>query len=132
MPESRHLSEWVSRPVDEVYEFAAEPTNLPKWAAGLGSSIDEVDGHWIAESPMGQVVVDFAPRNQFGVLDHSVTLPTGETVYNPLRVLGDGDQSEVVFTLRRRTGVSDEDYAADGAAITADLRALKQLLENNV
>jgi hypothetical protein len=40
---------------------------------------------------MGRVTVTFAPRNDFGVLDHDVTLPSGETVYNPLRVISDGE-----------------------------------------
>jgi uncharacterized membrane protein len=38
--ESRHLSEWIDRPADEVYEYASDPANLPQWAPGLGSSVD--------------------------------------------------------------------------------------------
>ena len=37
-------------------------------------------------------------RTAFGVLDHEVTLPSGVTVLNPLRVVPDGDGCEVVFT----------------------------------
>jgi len=33
---------------------------------------------------MGRVTFTLTPRNTFGVLDHDVTLPSGETVYNPL------------------------------------------------
>jgi hypothetical protein len=36
---------------------------------------------------------------------------------------------EVVFTLRRRPEMSDDDYAADGAAVAADLATLKRILE---
>ncbi|MFI7588678.1 SRPBCC family protein [Spongisporangium articulatum] len=126
---SRHLSELIDRPAAEVYAFAAEPANLPRWAAGLSGSIEFVDGRWRADSPMGAVTVEFAPRNDFGVLDHWVTLPTGETNYNPLRVLAAGDGSEVVFTLRRRAGVGDDDFEADAAAIRADLATLKKVLE---
>jgi hypothetical protein len=78
---------------------------------------------------MGRVVVDFTPRNDFGVLDHDVTLPSGETVHNPMRVLADGPGCEVVFTLRRRPGMSDEDLHRDAEAVTADLTALKRLME---
>ncbi|SEO80077.1 SRPBCC family protein [Actinacidiphila rubida] len=126
---SRHISTWIDRPAKEVYEYACRPENLPAWAAGLGSSVEEVDGTWIADSPMGRCVVVFAPRNDFGVLDHDVTLPSGETVHNPMRVLADPPGSEVVFTLRRRPDVSDEDFARDAAAVTADLATLKRLLE---
>ena len=39
-----------------------------------------------------------------------------------------GSGSEAVFTLRRRPGMSDEDFKADADAMTADLR-LRQVLE---
>src|SRR5690348_17682341 len=34
------------------------------------------------------LTVEFAPPNEFGVLDHVVRVPSGEAVYNPLRVEG--------------------------------------------
>lgn len=70
-----------------------------------------------------------APANAFGVLDHDVTLPSGEVFHNPMRVLRDGDGCEVVFTLRRQSGLSDEEFARDEAAVAADLATLKRLLE---
>jgi len=128
--ESRHVSEWIDCPTQVAYEYASDPTNVPEWAAGLGSAVEQVDGTWFIESPMGRVAVDFAPPNEFGVLDHSVTLPSGEVVHNPMRVIPDGDGCEVVFTLRRQDGVSDDDFERDAAAVAADLRTLKQLLES--
>jgi hypothetical protein len=53
--------------------------------------------------------VRFVERNRFGVIDHDVTLPTRETVHNPLTVLPNGTGSEVVFTVwspRWHTGYS--------------------------
>ncbi|MDX3853196.1 SRPBCC family protein [Streptomyces sp. AK02-01A] len=127
---SRHISTYIDRPSHEVYDYASNPANLPKWAQGLGNSIAKIDGQWIAESsPMGRVVVAFAQRNEFGVLDHDVTLPSGEIVHNPVRVIVDGTGCEVVFTLRRRPGMSDEDFQRDADAVCADLTTLKQLLE---
>jgi hypothetical protein len=78
---------------------------------------------------MGPVVVAFATRNEFGVLDHDVTLPSGETFYNPMRVTVDGTGCEVVFTVRRRPGMSDEDFERDADAVYADLIALKRVME---
>lgn len=127
--ESRHLSIHIDRPAGQVYAYASDPAHLPEWAAGLGTSIERTDGRWIADSPMGRVTVDFAPRNDLGVLDHHVTLPSGETVYNPVRVIDDGSGCEVVFTLRRRPGVSAEEFRRDEAAVSADLATLKRLAE---
>jgi len=127
--DSLHISTHIDRPAQEVYDYASDPSNLPEWASGLGSSVELVDGEWIVESPMGRVVVAFAARNEFGVLDHDVTLPSGETVYNPMRVTADGTGSEVVFTLRRQPGTSDEDFKRDADAVFADLIALKRVME---
>jgi uncharacterized protein YndB with AHSA1/START domain len=127
---SRHISVHVTRPAGEVYTFAADPRNLPRWAAGLaGTTVEEIDGQWVTDSPMGRVTFTFAPPNDFGVLDHDVRLPDGETVHNPLRVLPDGDGSEVVFTLRHRPGMSDDDVERDAAAVAQDLATLKALVE---
>lgn len=66
--------------MSEVYDFAADPLNLPRWAAGLAGSKVERDGHqWFTEWPMGRVTFTFTPRNGFRVLDHDVTLPSGQT-----------------------------------------------------
>lgn len=73
--ESRHISTHVERPADQVYEFASDPATLPQWAPGLCTSIEQVDGTWVAEAGTGRVVLAFAPRNPFGVLDHDVVLP---------------------------------------------------------
>ena len=127
--ESRHISEWVDRVPDEVYAYASDPANLPQWAPGLGSSVENVDGRWFVETSMGRVAVAFAPRNDYGVLDHDVTLPSGDVIYNPMRVMRAGSGSEVVFSLRRLPGMSDEEFAADAAAVASDLARLKGLLE---
>jgi hypothetical protein len=132
--ESRHVSVWIEADPEAVYEFAADPQSWPKWAAGLaeGGLRQTVDG-WVADSPMGQVTVEFAPQNEFGVLDHVVRLPSGEAVYNPLRVIPGGVGGvgcEVLFTVRRRDGMTDAEFDADAAAVAADLDALRRLLEN--
>lgn len=127
---SRHISVSIDLPADEVYEFASTPENLPTWAAGLSGSITNVNGEWIAESPMGRVKVKFAGKNTFGILDHDVTLPSGAKVSNPMRVFPNNDGSELIFTLYRRPGMSDQMFADDAEAVTRDLEKLKTLLES--
>ena len=126
---AKHISVSINRSAAQVYEFASNPENLPKWAAGLGGSIRKVNEDWIAESPMGRVKVKFAGKNKLGVLDHDVTLPSGVTVYNPMRVFPNNDGSELVFTLYRRAEVSDREFAEDAKSVEKDLTKLKTLLE---
>ncbi|MFI6350450.1 SRPBCC family protein [Streptomyces sp. NPDC050560] len=129
-PDSVHVSVRIARDRHDVYAYASDPAHLPAWAAGLGSTLTRTDeGRWITgDSPLGRAEVVFTPPNDFGVLDHDVTLPSGETVHNPVRVIADGAGSEVVFTLRRR-GMSDEEFRRDAAAVHADLTTLKGILE---
>lgn len=132
-PETKHVSVSIERPPAEVYAFAGDARQLPRWAAGLANSAAVRAGDaWVMESPMGKVKVEFAPANPFGVLDHDVTLPSGEVVHNPLRVVRNGDGSEVVFTLFHRPGMTDGEFAADVEAIRRDLMTLKTLLEGTV
>jgi len=127
---STHVAVQVGAPAAEVYAFAADPTNLPRWAAGLADAHVELrDGHWIAVGALGEVEVAFVSRNEFGVLDHDVTLPDGEVVTNPVRVLPNDDGCDVVFTVRQRPGMSAEDLAGDVARVRADLETLARLLE---
>jgi hypothetical protein len=128
--ESRQLSVPIHRPAEQVYRYVTDPANLPAWAAGLGGSIERVGPDWVADSPMGRVVVRFVPENEFGVADHDVTLPSGQTVRNPMRVLPDGtDDCELVFTVRRRPEQSADEYEADCAAVQRDLETLRDLLQ---
>ena len=114
--ESRHIGVWINGSAIDVYRYASNPENLRSWAAGLSADMS----------------VEFAQPNDFGVLDHVVTLPTGEQFYNPLRVLAGGEnQSEIVFTLRRSPGMSDGDFEKDAEAVAADLTALKRILEQH-
>jgi hypothetical protein len=129
MTESRHLTVSIARPAAEVYAWARDPAHLPQWASGLASGVRLDRGEWVADSPMGRVLVRFVPVNEYGVLDHDVVLPDGTTVTNPLRVLPDGAGCEVVFTLRRRPGMDDAALEADTAAVTADLATLRRVLE---
>jgi hypothetical protein len=127
--DSRHVSEWIDRPADEVYEYAVDPAHLPQWAPGLGSSVEQADGRWFVETPGGRAAVAFAPRNEFGVLDHRVTFASGDEFYNPMRVIRGDDGCEVDFTLRRLPGMTDEEFERDAGLVAADLARLKQVLE---
>ncbi|MNK96008.1 Polyketide cyclase / dehydrase and lipid transport [compost metagenome] len=126
----RHISVSIQSSPEAVYKFASDPQNMPKWADGLSKSTMVKSGdEWISESPMGKVKVKFTPQNNFGVIDHEVTLPSGEVVHNPLRVLKNGKGSEVVFTLYRRPEVSDQEFEADAKAVTKDLETLKNIFK---
>jgi len=109
--EMRRLAVAIDRPAAEAYDFLSAPENFPKWASGLAASLRKVGDDWVADTPEGRAVVRFSERNAYGVLDHAVTLPRGVTVYVPLRVVEKKGGCELVLTLFRQPGMSDERFA---------------------
>ena len=127
--ESRTLNITIACPPRKVYDFVSNPENLPRWAAGLGKSVRESDAGWIVETPQGPVQIRFAEKNDFGVLDHYVTTAQGIEIYVPMRVVPNGSGSEVIFTLFKMPGMSDQQFAEDAGMVERDLKALKSVLE---
>ena len=127
--ETRKLSVSIDRAATEAYEFLSLPENFPKWASGLGASLRQAGADWIAETADGPATVCFTERNSRGVLDHSVKLPRGDSVYVPLRVVANREGCELVLTLFRLPETSDEKFAADAAWVMRDLQAAKRVLE---
>jgi uncharacterized protein YndB with AHSA1/START domain len=124
------ISVAINRSPPDVYKFIADPENLPKWASGLSrATMHKIGGDWIADSPMGKVKVKFVERNELGVLDHDVTLPSGEVNHNPLRVVPNNKGSEVTFTLFRLSRMSAVEFERDSKLVSADLQKLKSILE---
>ena len=120
----------IERSATDVYVYVLDPERLSEWAAGLAHHpVERVDGQWIVESPLGRVVVEFAPANDFGIADHSVTLPDGTTVHNPMRVIPNADGCDVVFSVRRQRDMSDSEFAADVDAVRTDLDTLRSILQ---
>lgn len=127
---TKYISISINRSYDEVYQFTSNPENLPQWASGLAdATLKKEGGEWVTNSPMGQIKIKFAENNPYGVMDHDVTLPSGEVVYNPMRVVKNSSGSEVVFTLFRMPKMTDEAFHKDAELVQKDLQKLKSILE---
>ncbi len=126
---AKHISISINRLAKDVYHFASNPENLPKWAAGVSGSIRKIGDDWVAESPMGEVRIKFAEENSYGILDHDVTLPDGFKFYNPMRVFPNDNGCEVVFTLYRQPEATDTQFEDDARMIESDLKKLKEFME---
>jgi hypothetical protein len=127
---SRTLSVSIDRDWREVYDFASVPQNFARWAAGLGRRFEKAGEDWSAEDPQGRPLrIRFTPPNAFGVLDHDVVSAAGDS-RNPMRVVANGTGAEVLFTVLRTPGMTDEMFGADAAAVQRDLETLKRLLES--
>ncbi|HWX49924.1 MAG TPA: polyketide cyclase [Roseomonas sp.] len=128
MLEARTISIGIERDWREVYEAIWRPEDFPKWASGLSQSPLRREGEaWVAQGPEGPVRIRFTPHNAFGVMDHHVDLGAGVEVDVPMRVIPNQRGAEVMLTLFRQPGMSDEKFAEDAAWVTRDLAALRAL-----
>jgi uncharacterized protein YndB with AHSA1/START domain len=126
---SATLSISIERPWEEVYAYAADPANMPQWAAGLGHGFERDGDEWVFRDPAGNPArVRFTALNPYGVLDHDV-FPAGQApVHVAMRVMPNGDGAEVTFLLIETPGMSNADYQRDAAAVMKDLQTLKAVL----
>lgn len=128
MYSSRTVTIAIARPLQRVYEFLAEPRNLPRWASGPLANYRQVGAHeWEADGP---VRVRFTPVNRFGIVDFSITPSTMFSQMTPARVYTNGEGAELAITLFQLDGISDEQFASDCAWLEADLQVLKTYLES--
>jgi hypothetical protein len=125
----RTITVSIDRNWREVYDFASIPQNFQRWAAGLGRRFEGSGEEWTAEDPYGRPIrIRFSRPNEFGVLDHIVSVEGRET-RNALRVVPNGTGAEIMFTLLKAPDMSEEVFVVDAAAVERDLHALKSLLE---
>ena len=74
--------------------------------------------------------IRFAPKNDYGVLDHYLTDSHGHEIIAPMRVLANGAGSELIFTIFRLPGMSDLQLADDIGLVQQDFKRLKELMEH--
>ena len=108
MMKAKTISISIKSHPKKVYGFISNLENLPRWASSTFPSVKEVNGEWVIDTPNGQNKVRLAERNNFGILDHNVKLTSGVEVYVPMRVVKNGDGSEVMLTVFQTPEMTEE------------------------
>lgn len=127
---STTLAVSIDCPCDRAYHFIADPTNLPGWAGAFIQAVRRVGDGWVIDTADGSLGFRFVAQNELGVLDHFVTLPSGEEILNPMRVVPNATGCDVLFTLFQREGMSMQVFLEDEATVRGDLESLKRALES--
>ena len=125
---ARTLAVSISCPPGQVYDFISDPRNLPRWS--FFGSVTKSGDQWVVDTSDGPVGFRFVEANELGVLDHYVKLGSGVEIYVPMRVILNGEGSEVLFTLFQVPDMSDEAFAEDAKQVERDLARLKVVLED--
>lgn len=127
--ETRIVSHPVAAPASAVYAYARHMENLPHWAAGLAANVRRDGDAWFTDTPGGPIRIVMAPPNEFGVLDHDVTMPDGATTHNAMRVTPVGDASLLSFVVLRPPEATNAEFDRDCGLVAQDLKTLGTLVE---
>jgi hypothetical protein len=128
LPKARTLTVSIGAEPAQVYDFVSDPRNLPRWS--FFQSATRSGDWWVMGTPEGPVELRFVAANELGVLDHYVKLGSGMEIQVPMRVIPNGEGSEVIFTLFQAPDMSDEEFAQDAQQVKHDLATLKGVLED--
>ena len=129
MMKSKTLSISVKSDPKAVYDFISNLENLPRWAPSTFPSIKHVNGEWLVITPQGQNKIKLTEKNNFGILDHYVKLTSEIEVYIPMRVVKNGDESEIMLTVFQTPEMTDEVFLEDIKMVEKDLNNLKTIIE---
>jgi hypothetical protein len=124
----RNISVSINNAAKDVYQFASDPENFPRWVQFVKSIARQGDS-WIAETDLGTIKIKFTPHNEFGIIDNQVKLANGNTIYNPMRAIANNKGCEFIFTLFWQPGQSETEFNEDANAVTKDLHKLKEIME---
>jgi hypothetical protein len=113
----------------EVIAFLSDMNDWKTWAPWIRSVRRSSARDWTLDTEAGVMEVHFVEPNSLGVLDHDVTLASGVTVHNSMRVLANGSGSELVMVLIQQPAMSAAEFERDVQAVRDDLARIKQVAE---
>ncbi len=131
MNPSHTLSVSISRKPADIARFVADPRNLPQWAGAFCKSVRKDGDRWVVETDEGAFGLRFMASVEQGILDHVVEIADDVLVQVPMRVVPNGEGSEVLFTLFRLPAMTEFRWQRDLEMVSADLQRLKQVMESD-
>jgi hypothetical protein len=119
----------VTLPADheEVFDFLANPENLPQWAVGFCRSIRRDQDRWLVDTGHGEVPMRYITDATLGVIDfHFSPAPELDAIARS-RVMPNDTGAEYLFTQFQAPGTSDEVFEAQRTTLTDELEVLRRL-----
>ena len=111
-----------------LFEFLADPHNLPRWAVGFCRAIRRDGDHWVVQTSHGEVAIRYVTHAGLGVVDFYISPAPGMEVAAFSRVVPNDDGAEYVFTQLQAPGMADEAFEAQVSALREELVVLRALM----
>jgi len=121
---SRTISVTVKRKTGDAFDSILQlpPKMMPD------AKIND-DGWWTFSGPHGLSKLKFHENKKFGILDHQYV--DEESSWNvPMRVVSNGDFSEVVITLNKPDGITDQQFDQRMHELGEMVTVMKNILES--
>ena len=122
-----HVS--ILAPPQQVVDFLADVKHWKTWAPWVRAVDKASKRDWTLDTDTGKMHLRFVESNAFGVLDHTVTLASGVSIYNAMRVTPNGSGSELLMVVLQTPPASSEDFARDVQAVRDDFARIKKVVE---
>ena len=125
MARTRTITISVSRKTGDVFDaILASPPKM------MTDAKQNDDGSWSFSTPRGNANLKFMENKTFGILDHLYV--DDETSWEvPMRVVSNGDESEVIITLVKPDVLTDEQFDERMKELGLVFENLKKIIEQN-
>ncbi len=125
MTRSRTITMSVSRKTGYVfYEILNSPPKMMPYAK------KNDDGSWSFSTPRGNANLKFMENKTFGILDH-LYVDDESSWAVPMRVVSNGDKSEVIITLLKPDVLTDEQFDERMKELGILFENLKKIIEQD-
>ena len=88
------------------------------------------DGWWSFTGPHGKSKLKFNENKPLGILDHQY-IDEESTWHVPMRVVSNGDSSEILITLNKPDELTDEQFNTRVEEIGELINNMKQIIESS-
>ena len=125
MARSRTITISVCRKTGEVFDaiLNSPPKMMP-------DAMQNNDDSWSFSTPRGNANLKFKQNKTFGILDHLYT--DDEATWEvPMRVVSNGDESEVIITITKPDVLTDEQFDERMKEMDLIFKNLKEIIEKN-
>lgn len=125
MSRSRTLSITVKKKTGDAFDAILQvpPKMMPD--AQLNS-----DGWWSFTGPFGKAKLKFKENKSQGILDHQYV--DQDAIWDvPMRVISNGDYSEVVITLNKPNELTDTQFDERVTEVGDMFNAMKKIIESD-
>jgi Polyketide cyclase / dehydrase and lipid transport len=122
----------IASPPELVFDFVADPRNLPLWAPAFATSIERDGEHWLVHSGGAQLRLEVRASRELGTVDFlAADAPPDRPVGAYSRVVHNGAGSEYLFTRFVARETRREDRARERAVLAEELEAVRRHCESS-